>query len=327
MREMTMRIINEVKEAKKIAIGGHVRPDGDCVCSVMALYRYLQKELPEAQIDVYLEKPTAVFDCIQGIEEICSDFGTDEVYDVFLALDCNDERLGDALPIFQRAGRRINIDHHISNTGCGDINIIEADRSSTSELLYDLMDPKKVDEEIAKAIYIGIAHDTGVFRYSNTSPHTLEIAAKLLSFGFDFSALIEHTFYEKTYVQTQIMGRAVLESIRFMNDRCIVSMVSRRMMDFYQVTSKDLDGIVNHLQSVSGVDCAIFMYEIGTLEYKVSMRSNGRVNVAEVAMKFGGGGHVRAAGCTMNGTYHDNINNLSREIAGQFKREKQEEQA
>ncbi len=323
---MTMRIISELKDAKKIAIGGHVRPDGDCVCSVMALYRYLQKELPEAEIDVYLERPSEVFDCIWGIEEICSDFTTKEVYDVFLALDCNDERLGDALPIYQRAGRRINIDHHISNAGCGDLNIIEADRSSTSELLYDLMDPEKVDEEIAKAIYIGIAHDTGVFRYSNTSPHTLEIAARLLAFGFDFSALIEHTFYEKTYVQTQIMGRAVLESIRFMNDRCIVSMVSRRMMDFYQVTPKDLDGIVNQLQSVSGVDCAIFMYEIGTLEYKVSMRSNGKVNVAQAAMKFGGGGHVRAAGCTMNGTYHDNINNLSREIAGQLKKEKQEDQ-
>ncbi len=321
-----MRIISEVREAKKIAIGGHVRPDGDCVCSVMALYRYLQKELPEAKIDVYLEQPSEVFDCIWGIEDICSDFETEEVYDVFLALDCNDERLGGALPIYQRAGRRINIDHHISNAGCGDLNIIEVDRSSTAELLYDLMDPEKVDEEIAKAIYIGIAHDTGVFRYSNTSPHTLEIAARLLAFGFDFSALIEHTFYEKTYVQTQIMGRAVLESIRFMNDRCIVSMVSRRMMDFYQVTSKDLDGIVNQLQAVSGVDCAIFMYEIGTLEYKVSMRSNGKVNVAQAAMKFGGGGHVRAAGCTMNGTYHDNINNLSREIAGQLKKEKQEDQ-
>lgn len=323
---MTMRIISEVREAKKIAIGGHVRPDGDCVCSVMALYRYLQKELPEAKIDVYLEQPSEVFDCIWGIEDICSDFETEEVYDVFLALDCNDERLGGALPIYQRAGRRINIDHHISNAGCGDLNIIEVDRSSTAELLYDLMDPEKVDEEIAKAIYIGIAHDTGVFRYSNTSPHTLEIAARLLAFGFDFSALIEHTFYEKTYVQTQIMGRAVLESIRFMNDRCIVSMVSRRMMDFYQVTSKDLDGIVNQLQAVSGVDCAIFMYEIGTLEYKVSMRSNGKVNVAQAAMKFGGGGHVRAAGCTMNGTYHDNINNLSREIAGQLKKEEQEDQ-
>lgn len=321
---MAMKIINEVKDAKTIAIGGHVRPDGDCVCSVMALYRYLQKELPEARIDVYLEKPAEVFACISGIEDIRSDFQTQQVYDVFIALDCNDERLGNALPIYRKAGRRINIDHHISNTGCGDLNIIEPQRSSTAELLYDLMDPQKVDEEIAKAVYIGIAHDTGVFRYSNTSPHTLETAAKLLAFGFDFSELIEKTFFEKTYVQMQIMGRAVLESVRFMNDRCIVSMVTRRMMEFYQVSTKDLDGIVNQLQVVSGVDCAIFMYEIGTLEYKVSMRSNGKVNVADVAVKFGGGGHVRAAGCTMNGTYHDNINNLSREIAGQLKKQKEQ---
>lgn len=313
-----MKRINDLDKAKTIAISGHVRPDGDCVCSVMALYHYLKKELPGAQIDVYLEEPPAVFRVLEGIENIKTEFNTDKVYDIFFALDCNDERLGDALPIFQRARRRINIDHHISNSGCGDENIIEPEIGSTAELLYGLMEPEFVDEKTAKAIYIGMAHDTGVFRYSNTSPHTLQIAAELLKFGFDFSALIEETFFEKTYVQTQIMGRAILESIRFMNNRCIVSMVSRRMMDFYQVTSKDLDGIVNQLQGVRGVDCAIFMYETGTLEYKVSMRSNGKVNVAQVAVKFGGGGHVRAAGCTMNGTYHDNINNLSKEIASQM---------
>ena len=115
------------------------------------------------------------------------------------------------------------------------------------------------------------------------------------------------------------MGRAILGSVRFMDGRCIVSMVSRRMMEFYCVGPKDLDGIVNQLQGVKGVDCAIFMYETGTLEYKVSMRSNGLVDVSQVAVKFGGGGHVRAAGCTMNGTYHDNINNLSVEIAAQIK--------
>lgn len=313
------RISSELKDAKTIAIGGHVRPDGDCVCSVMALCRYLKKELPQTEIDVYLEEPPVQFQVLDGIEEIKSEFNTDQIYDVFIAVDCNDERLGDALSIFRRARKRINIDHHISNTGSGDINIVEPERSSTAELLYDLMEPEVVDAEIAKAIYIGIAHDTGVFRYSNTSPHTLQIAAELLKFGFDFSALIEKTFFEKTYVQTQIMGRAILESVRFMDDRCIVSMVSRRMMDFYQVGPKDLDGIVNQLQGVKGVDCAIFMYETGTLEYKVSMRSNGLVDVSQVAVKFGGGGHVRAAGCTMNGTYHDNINNLSHEIAAQLK--------
>lgn len=312
------RISSELKEAKTIAIGGHVRPDGDCVCSVMALYRYLQKKLPQAEIDIYLEEPPTPFHVLQGIEDIKSEFNTDKSYDLFFALDCNDERLGDALPIFRRAKKRVNIDHHISNTGCGDINIVEPERSSTAELLYDLMEPEFVDEEIAKAVYIGIAHDTGVFRYSNTSPHTMQIAADLLKFGFDFSALIEETYYEKTYFQTQIMGRAILGSVRFMDGRCIVSMVSRRMMEFYCVTPKDLDGIVNQLQGVKGVDCAIFMYETGTLEYKVSMRSNGLVDVSKVAVKFGGGGHVRAAGCTMNGTYHDNINNLSREIAAQL---------
>lgn len=312
------RISSELKEAKTIAIGGHVRPDGDCVCSVMALYRYLQKKLPQAEIDIYLEEPPAPFHVLQGIEDVKSEFNTDKSYDLFFALDCNDERLGDALPIFRRAKKRVNIDHHISNTGCGDINIVEPERSSTAELLYDLMEPEFVDEEIAKAVYIGIAHDTGVFRYSNTSPHTMQIAADLLKFGFDFSALIEETYYEKTYFQTQIMGRAILGSVRFMDGRCIVSMVSRRMMEFYCVTPKDLDGIVNQLQGVKGVDCAIFMYETGTLEYKVSMRSNGLVDVSKVAVKFGGGGHVRAAGCTMNGTYHDNINNLSREIAAQL---------
>lgn len=313
-----MKITEEVRNADSIAISGHIRPDGDCVGSVMGLYLYLKKELPGAEIDVFLEKPAEIFECISHIEDIKSGINTDKIYDVFIALDCADDRLGEARPLFENAGKRINIDHHISNRGCGDVRIVEADRSSTAELLYDLMDPAKVDREIATALYIGIIHDTGVLRYSNTSPRTLQIAAELIKFGFDFSDIVQKTFYEKTYVQTQIMGRAVLESVRFMNNRCIVSMVSRRMMEFYQVTPKDLEGIVNQLQVVKDVDCAIFMYEMGTLEYKVSLRSNGRVDVASVAMKFGGGGHVRAAGCTMNGTYHDNINNLSKGIAEQL---------
>lgn len=316
-----MKIIDELKDAKTIAVSGHIRPDGDCVGSVMGLYLYLQKEMPEAQIDVYLEKPADIFECISHIQDIKSEFNTDWVYDAFIALDTVPDRLGDAEPIYQRARKKINIDHHISNTGYGDVSVVEPERSSTAELLYDLMRPEMVDEEIAKAIYIGIIHDTGVLRYSNTSPRTLQVAAELVKFGFDFSQIIEETFYERTYRQTQIMGRAVAESVRFMEERCIVSVVSRRMMEFYGVTSKDLDGIVNQLQSVKGVDCAIFMYETETSEYKVSMRSNGKVNVSSVAVKFGGGGHARAAGCTMSGTYREIINNLSIEIAEQFENE------
>lgn len=316
-----IRITEEVRNAGSIAVSGHIRPDGDCVGSVMGLYLYLKKELPEAEIDVYLEKPAEIFDCISHIEDIKSEFNnvdTGKIYDVFIVLDCADDRLGEVRALYEKTRKKINIDHHISNPGCGDVRIVEPERSSTAELLYDLMDPAVVDEEIARALYIGIIHDTGVLRYSNTAPHTLQVVSELIKFGFDFSKIIDDTFYEKTYVQTQIMGRAILESVRFMHDKCIVSMVSRRMMDFYQVTPQDLDGIVNQLLAVKGVECAIFMYEIRTLEYKISMRSKGRVDVAGVAMRFGGGGHVRAAGCTMNGTYHDNINNLAIGIAEQL---------
>ncbi len=158
-----------------------------------------------------------------------------------------------------------------------------------------------------------------MLQYSNTAPSTLKAAAELISYGFDFSRLIDETFYEKTYVQNQILGRALLESILFMNGKCVVSMVDKKTMNFYEVEPHDLEGIVSQLRNTKGVECAIFMYQTDTLEYKVSLRSNGKVDVAKVASFFGGGGHVRAAGATMQGTFHDIVNNLSAQIAIQLK--------
>lgn len=312
------RLEELVKGAKRIALSGHVRPDGDCVGSVMSVYQYLKKNMPGVEVKVFLETPPSIFECIKDFEVIDSNMETQEVYDVFIALDCNDERLGDAEPIFQRAKTRINIDHHVSNSGCGDINIVVPEASSTCEVVYELMDPDKLDVEIAKALYIGMIHDTGVFKYSNTSPKTLRIAADLITYGFDFPRIIDETFYEKTYVQTQVMGRAISESVRFMDGKCIFSVVDKEMMEFYGVGPKDMDGIINQLRIVKGVECAIFMYQSGHMEYKVSMRSNGLVDVSAVATFFGGGGHVRASGCIMRGTVHDVINNLSMRIALQM---------
>ena len=310
---------NECRDAKRIAISGHVRPDGDCVGSVMGLSLYLKKKYPEKTIDVYLEKASPVFDCIKGMDMIRHDVIQEDNYDLFFALDTAKDRLGAFEHLFDMAKRRINIDHHISNYGSGDSNYIVPTASSTSELIYNLIDEKYLDLDIAKAIYIGIIHDTGVFQYSNTSAQTLEIASKLIQFPFPFADIIQETFYEKTYVQTQILGRAILESILFMDGRCAVSCVDRKMMDFYKVTSADLEGIVNQLRNIKGVDCAIFLYEINTMEYKVSMRSNDEINVSKIATLFGGGGHKKAAGCTMNGTFHDVVNNISVQIDKQLK--------
>lgn len=312
------RLEELLEGAKNVALSGHIRPDGDCVGSVMSIYQYIRKNMPNVEVKVFLETPSSVFDCISGVEEIDSHMETLQEYDVFIALDCTNDRLGKAEAIYQRAKKKINIDHHVSNSGCGDINIVVPDASSTCEVVYELLDSEKLDIEIAKTLYIGMIHDTGVFKYSNTSPKTLNIAAKLISYGFDFPKIIDETFYEKTYIQTLVCAKAVSESVRFMEEKCIFSVVDKDMMEFYGVGPKDLDGVINQLRIVKGVECAIFMYQTGTMEYKVSMRSNGLVNVSEIASFFGGGGHVRAAGCTMKGTAHDVINNLSAQIALQM---------
>lgn len=313
-----MNLLEECKGAKRIGISGHVRPDGDCVGSCLALYLYLRKCLPKMNIKLFLEKPANIFAGMKGYDEIDSTFPEEEQFDVFFALDCVSDRMGEAEKYFLTAGKKINIDHHISNSGCGDCNLVRPNLGATCEVLYDLMERDKLDRDIAIALYTGIIHDTGVFQYSNTTPDTLKRAADLITFGFDFSKLIEETFYQKTYLQTQIMGRALMESIRFMDGRCIVSVIDRKTMDFYNVVPKDLDGIVNQLRNIKGVSCAIFMYEVGVLEYKVSLRSDENVDVSKVATYFGGGGHVRAAGCTMKGTFHDCVNNLAIQIEKQL---------
>ena len=195
--------------------------------------------------------------------------------------------------------------------------------SSAAEVLYDLIASRQeyldlIDKELAQTIYIGIIHDSGVMQYSNTSPKTLRIVADLISYGFDFPKLIEETFYERTYIQSQITGRAVLEAFPMLDGKCMVSMVDRKTMDFYGAEKKDLSGIVNELRNIKGVEVAIFIYEVGTQEYKISMRSRSYIDVAKVAVFFGGGGHVRAAGCNMNGNFYDIVNNLMEQIVLQM---------
>jgi len=318
--EKIIQIGKECAGASRIGISGHIRPDGDCVGSCLALWQYLKKLIPVADIKVFLEKPADIFGELAGYDLIDSKFKEEEIFDVFIALDCNAERLGEGQKYFEQAKKTINIDHHISNTtGCGDVNYVVPSASSASELVYDVMDDKgAIDEEIAKALYIGIIHDTGVFQYSNTAPKTLEIAAKLIAYGFDFPRLIDSTFYEKTYDQNRIMGQVLTKSKLYLDGKCIAGVADKAMMEEYRVTSKDLDGIVSQMRNTKGVECALFLYELNEKEYKASLRASGDVDMAKVAACYGGGGHVKAAGVTMQGKAQDIIDKLIAEIAKQL---------
>lgn len=305
------KIANELKGINTVAIAGHVRPDGDCVGSCMGLYLYLKENYPDLVADVYLEQPGAQFSFLSCFEEIKTVYQTGKVYDLLITLDVSDKnRIGVAEEAYETARKRVCIDHHISNRGLGDVNEIRPDASSTCEVLYTLLEEDKVSKAVAEAVYTGMVHDTGVFQYSCTSPETMRIAAKLMEKDIPFTKIVEESFYEKTYVQNQILGRCLMESILLMDGKCVIGVVKKKMMDFYHVEPKDLDGIVQQLRIIKGVEVAIFIYEVKPQEFKVSLRSKGKVNVNEVASYFGGGGHVLAAGCTFHGSVYDVMNNL-----------------
>ena len=319
MRKM-FDLDQEIKGAKRIGIAGHIRPDGDCVGSCLGLGLYLRENYPELEaVDIHLESVPEKFRVLEGTETICTSY-PEKTYDVFFSLGCGDiGRLGNAAEYLKTAGKVICVDHHISNHGFGDVQFIEPAASSTSELIYLLLDDAELSVSAAKALYMGIAHDTGVFQYSCTGRRTMEIAGKLMEKGFDFNELLDQTFFQKTYLQNQILGRALLESMLLMDGKCIISALRKKDLDFYGVTSEDLDGIVSQLRNTTGVEVAIFLYETAIQEFKVSLRSNGRVDVSRVASYFGGGGHVRAAGCTMQGSVYDVLNNLTLHIEKQLK--------
>ncbi len=313
-------ILKEAGETSQIGILGHIRPDGDCVGSCLALYNYLKNAFDGRgkDISLFLDEPNNIYSYLKGFDEIETSFDRKRL-DLCFVLDVSScDRLGDGDELFKNADKTICIDHHISNKGFADLNQIEPDSSSTAEVLFTLFDEKYIDTEIAKAVFTGIVHDSGVFQYSCMGRRSFEIVARLCDYDFDRSRIIDESFYQKTYSQNQILGRTLLESILFMDGKCIAGFVTRKTMDFYKIEPKDLDGIVNQLRVTKGVEVAIFLYEIHPLQYKVSLRSNNKINVEKIATVFGGGGHLRASGCTMNGTVYDVINNLSLQIEKQF---------
>ncbi len=315
------RLEELVAQASRVAILGHLNPDGDCTGSCLAVWNYFKEQYPQKQMTVYLNDKPQKFSYLNGFEEIRMSWDG-EVPDLCICLDSSDrERLGGFAPCLDGAAKSICIDHHITNLGYAGENLVDVAASSTCEALFGQLEEEKISKAAAECLYTGIIHDTNVFRNSNTTKRTMEIAGKLMEKGVDFSTVIDESFYRRTYLQSQILGRALLESVVFMDGKCIFTVVPQRDMKFYGVEKSDLEGVVDQMRVIDGIECAIFLTEVENHMYKVSMRSNHVVDVSKIAAYFGGGGHVRAAGCTMSGRPHDVINNLSRHIEKQLMQE------
>ena len=308
-------IEKELKEVTSIGVAGHVRPDGDCVGSATAIYGYLKKLFPEKKIDLYLESFHPSFVFLDGAKEAKRTIEPETAYEAFVVVDCADEaRIGVAYDAFRQAKKKIVIDHHVSNNGYGDISFVDGNASSACEMVYRLIVPERLDEQIAESLYLGIAHDTGIFQYSNTSRATLEAVAILVSKGINTARIIDETFHQKTYEQNQLLGRMLLASQLLLDGKCILSAISREEMEPLGVGPKDFEGVVNQLRITKGVEIAVLMYEIEPGTYKVSLRSNKGADVNKIAAAFGGGGHVKAAGCNIAGPQWEAIARLVQEV-------------
>lgn len=312
-----------ISNAESIAITGHVRPDGDCVGSTLGLYNYICDTFEDKKVDVYLEPVRKEFFFLKGCEDIKNtlpEVEADLCYDLLVILDCGDiSRIETFAPLYDHAKKTFCIDHHVSNDVrfCDD-NIVIPEASSASEILYDLIAQDQISLSTAECIYTGICHDTGQFKHSNTSKKTLMITAELVDMGVNTSFIIDHTLNNRTFIQNKALGYALSEATMILDNKVIYSFISKKWQDLHGVTSSDMGIIIDELRIVEGVEVAIFAYEVNSMEYKISMRAKDFVNVSKIAKYFGGGGHIKAAGCTMRGTYIDVINNLLREIEKQL---------
>lgn len=310
MENNMTNFIEVLQGAKRIGISGHLRPDGDCLGSCTALYTYLTENIEEIknskndniEIYVFLERIPENFMFLPNVDKIIVDYPDIEPLDVMICLDSSDlDRIGEARKYFEKAKKTICIDHHISNDNYADISHVLPDASSTCEVLYGVFDDSKISKKTATSLYTGLIHDTGVFKHSNTSKYTLEVAGNLIDKKVEFSKIIDESFYSKTFMQNQLLGMCLLNAKLELDNKVIVSYIDKVTMDNKGAKPSDLDGIIDQLRVTEGVEVAILLNETEPNVYKVSMRSNGDVNVSEIAVSFGGGGHVKAAGCSISG--------------------------
>ena len=317
---MKQEFLGMLEGAETICILGHTNPDGDCLGATLGLYNYIRRNYPEKEASVYLMEASRKFSYLPGFDEILHR-PSERKYQLAFILDCaGPERLGDFHILAENAEEVYVVDHHKTSLSSPfSHRTILPDASSSCELLYELLDKEKLDRGIASCLYTGIIHDTGVFKYSATSPRTMEIAGKLMSYGIDFSNIIDDSFYLRSYAQQQVRARVLMESVLLLGGRVIAGVLRRKEMRFYGVNQKEIDGIVSDLRETRGMDGAVFLYEVADRVFKVSLRSSRSwLDVSEICAFFGGGGHKMAAGCCLPGEPEEILEKLSREIKKQL---------
>lgn len=306
-KTMDKEIIKLIEKAESIAIFPHISADGDAIGSSLALGLALINA--GKKVAIYIEETIPnVYEFLPGVELAAFYNEMDEVMDVNIALDTGDVgRLASRAEAFFKAPVTINIDHHVTNTNFGQLNFVDALSASTGEIVYKLISQMKlkIDTAIAMCLYTAIVTDTGGFRYQNTTAETHRIAAELLTTGVDVGEISQRLFDNTTFEKLKLTQKSIELLELYENSK--IAVVSLTLEDIMSIGAKDedCDGIVNIGRSIEGVEVSVLIKEKSSNEVRVNLRSKTFVDVSEVAAAFGGGGHKRAAGCTVSGSILD----------------------
>ena len=299
-------IIELIQNAKHVLISAHTNPDGDAIGAMVAMGHFCNAvHIPYT---ILLEEEVERFKYLT--DEVITATQIDSAIDTFVALDCGDtKRLVGYEDYFTKAKKTLVIDHHVTNEHYGMYNYVLSDASSTSEIIFDLLEEAKVmfNKEIGMALYTGMVTDTGGFMHSCTSSSTMKACAKLMELDFDFSTLYHQLIHEKTLQTIKLQGVAVNHLVEVQKG-IYLAYITKEEIDKLKATKDDIDGIVSFLKSISGVEVIAFIYPLHKGNgYKLSTRSNKPYNVAAFCQQFEGGGHERAAGATLDGPIEETI--------------------
>lgn len=293
---------DKINKAKSISITGHINPDGDCLGSTLALYNYILNKDKTKTVKVYLMEGQKKFALLNGFDKICHTNTDATIYDLGIICDCSTEdRVKDYYKYFDTAKDKLIIDHHASSTDVSCDAVIEPEAAATCQVMYNLMDDAYIDKKVAECLYIGLAHDSGVFRYDSTTERTLEVAKQLIKKGINFTELLDDTMFKEKFNQKLLLAKVYERAVFLCKGKVLFSYALMQELKDLNLEKGDLDLCVPNLRQTEGIDIAVFAYDVAKNVFKISMRSNtDNIDLSVFAKKRGGGGHRRAAGFTVN---------------------------
>jgi phosphoesterase RecJ-like protein len=307
-------IIETLKKSKNVLVASHVQPDGDSIGSTLAMGAVLRAL--GKNIVMYNETPVpAIFRFLPTSDLVVDTLPDTEIFDTAIVLDCSTlDRVGNDSEHIEKIPTIINVDHHQTNCCFGDVKMIKPEACATAEILYDLIKTSGVvmDITMAYAIYTGILTDTGSFLFQNTNKEAFKISAEMVEIGVDPYIVAKNVYATYSLGRLKLLNM-VLNTIEIsQNGKMSVMSLSQSMLKESDTQIEDINGLVNYAKHIEDVQVAALIQEVkqkppinGVRPYHVSLRSNGKVNVAAIASGFGGGGHINAAGFSIKTTIRE----------------------